>query len=302
MPKIYTPTPAPRKLRIAIFGKSKAGKTHLALSFPKPVLMPIESRNWEAFLDIFPDIKALEFDADRLGEETHDAVEQAMAGAYGDRETLVLDSWTVVEKAMKAQMTGVGQIRNGLSAKDLGGRREIIETEVLSALRGPSRTHLVFIAHETHQWSGPDDGKLRTVGVRPDATRNFDHYFDVVMHLEYNAQTRERVGTIHKSGLEHLLKNGSKHKNPTWATVFAPLVQAAAPEAPAEPRRASPLLEAWIAAGQPAGSLRSWLASREFVLVDNALSSDDRARAMNLLSELAREAATVGATAMEQTA
>jgi hypothetical protein len=188
---------APRKLRIGVFGKESTGKTHFALSGPGPVIcLDAEGRN-TAFKDTHNFSLVLEDPV-----KSFVPLLQAARGGELGCGTLVIDSWTAIEKAFRTQL-GIhvnlsDSAKSGKAFKLADQRRQIEDDLLAPALVGPTACHIVAIAHEANMW-GAGDGEFKTTGFKPEATRSFGHYFDLVFHLSYDRQNGRRVATVHKS-------------------------------------------------------------------------------------------------------
>jgi hypothetical protein len=330
MPRLYTPQIEKRHLRICIFGKGGVGKSHLAYSGPKPVGFDVEGKI-QSFVQIFPDIRAVDFNKINIVREYQESVAMAMDGRFQDCETFVLDSWKVLETAYKATMDyDVDHTQQGKLAR--GRQRERIEQDLLDPIKGTTKCHLVYITHEANAWSEPGDGKLHTTGKCPDATRNFDHYFDLVIHLQYDAQRRRRFAVVTKSNYQQLFPVGMVIEDPTWET-FMPIIHpraattpaagsptatgrqtaAAQPNATAAPSSTQPdvpvapdggplltnaeMKALYVEIDQPDGTLTAFLAKQGIPTKD--VTAADRAKASGLLRRLAadkqRAAASVAA-------
>lgn len=224
MPKLVQATAERRTIRLLVYGKGGSGKTHLCLSAPGPAIFDAEGKH-KNFVGVVPPFQSVDYDKNRLVAEFAETVQMAMAGRFSGVETLVGDSWTMIEKAYRATMNDNLDGKQSQIAR--GRQRERIELDLLDPLRGTSAVNIIFTAHEANEWSDPADGQLRTLGKRPDGTKNLEHYFDIVMHLQYDKQSRRRTGTITKSNVQHLFPVGKVIQNPTWAD-FEPLTRPSA--------------------------------------------------------------------------
>jgi hypothetical protein len=103
---------------------------------------------------------------------------------------------------------------------ELGKRREDYEDQLLAPLAGTTKCHLFFTAHEANVF-GADN---KVVDVKPDATRNIDHYFDLVVRLYLENGVRK--AKVYKSAFLHIWKVGDIIDWPTWDNLIVPLTRA----------------------------------------------------------------------------
>lgn len=298
MPKLFTPKRAYRHIRALLFGPAGAGKSHLALSGPQPVLFPTEGR-YDNFLDLF-DFQVVSFDDNRIVDEAEEALNTAMHGRYDKCGTFVMDSYTVLEKALRATLDyNVDDAKHRLS--ELGKRRERFEDDLLNPLQGTSACHILYICHEGNVFSA--DGRS-VIDRKPDAQRNLAYAFDIVARIFIDDQSKRRKAQIYKSAYEHILPTGKIIDQPTWDTLFGPLINVdpAKTGGNTEPPRpvasgndiAPPtnlptpdsLRVLWEAAGLPAGNFRVWLESQQLLTESGTMTADLKLRAKQVLEDM----------------
>ncbi len=224
MPKLVKATAAERHVRALFFGKGGGGKTHLSLSGPSPKLFPVEGR-YENFYDLF-DFELVEYDEKRIVDEYSIALHAAMRGEYGPG-SFITDSWTVLEKALRAEQNYNTDDNNAIVRRTaLANRREKMEDTLLDLLRGTTKVDLIFTAHQANKF-GEGSSSNAVVDVKPDCTRNFEHAMDIVGHLwveqNGNGSPGKRYLKIYKSAYAHIHPVGKVIENPTWENVMVPL-------------------------------------------------------------------------------
>jgi hypothetical protein len=145
--------------------------------------------------------------------------------------------------------------------------------------------HIIATAHQALSWDNQ-----RTDGVKPDATRNFKHYFDLCFHAEKTVQGTNvtRTFTVVKSNYQHILPIGTKIVNPTWDD---PRIQRIINDETVAIVSVPPqeLIALHAKAGKPDGTIGAWLTANRFELIDRKLSPEDSHRAKGILEELIAE-------------
>lgn len=281
---------ASRKLRICLFGRDSSGKTHFGLSSPGPVLVADEEGRVASMSDTFGPIPAIQMDPKHPWTDVLEAARAVAAGTLNDAKgkpfgSFLVDSWTVIEKSFEAA-SGLD-----LSSGNLLARREAqaalrkrLELELLNPmLTGVTKAHMIFTAHEANVWNPDAKG---VIGKRPDATRNFAHYFDLVFHMERDGQ--RRTATVVKSNYQHILPIGTKIENLSWAhDAFAKIL-----ESDIVPVPISELVALHAQAGSPEGSFGKWLVANDFPVDENKrLAPNDTHRAKGVLTTLIEDRA-----------
>jgi AAA domain len=291
MPTLYTPT-GEKKLRLAIYGEHKVGKNHLGLTAGGVVIFPGED-SCEEFVDRVPPFRALRFDPDNLVDEALAALQTAQRGGYGCNAFL-WDSYSLFEDTFKATdgaRFNVDDKKMGLQQR--GRLKAEIEKKLLRPLAAPSACHIIVTAHVTDAYAEVEGNNgyksLKAVGKRPKATERFEHYFDLVGHLERDRATNRRTLTITESRFESVLPRGTVITNPTFAgadSILARLSRAT----PTVPTTGQ-LKETWQQKGAPNGSFRAWLAAAGVPIEGNLFTVDARVDAQRKLEALPNQVA-----------
>lgn len=304
--KIGSAKKSGRKLRLALFGKDSVGKTFFGLDGPADVIV-FDSEGRIAAMNDVPqfaqkfkgEIPIIEFDERNVGQDLVDAARAMRAGQYNGPsgkpfETFVVDSWTTIEKLF-VQNCGIDTIKDDrVRIRNLGDVRKRIENEVLNpAFTGPTKCHMVVIAHEANEWSGQ-----QVAGGKPDATRNFKHYFDIVFHMQrertQNGQEGKRVATVVKSNYAHILPIGTRIENLTWNDPRLQKIIAGEVEIVAVPNsELNALFQKAKAIGNlPEEKIGNWLKANGFEVVEGKISPEDSHRAKGLLETIIEEASS----------
>lgn len=276
-----------RKLRIGVFGKESVGKTHFGLSGENPILFDIEGRG-DSMTGRFGEFPVVEYNSNNMSKDLLEAADALKSGNAGDFATFVIDSWTMLEKDFKRRL-GLDTMANSSRVKNLGDQRDQIEREILNPLlSGKTKCHIVVIAHEANEWT---DQKV--VGAKPDATRNWKHYFDIVLHMTKDpvrgeGQDPKRTATVVKSNYQDVLPIGMRIENFEWKDLESILNNSVQ----IIPINNEELKKLFIAAGSPEGSIKKWFASESIEMTNNdtQISPEDSHKAKGLLESLIEDA------------
>jgi hypothetical protein len=283
-------------LKICVFGPEGTGKTHFLLSAPKPIVFDRETRAL-GLRDTFGDFAMIRHTSENAVSKLLQYITAACNGEI-PYETFGLDSWTVFERAF-VESLGISTRTGSTSTKstknfDLADARETIEKQLLiPALTVPNpRCHIVFTAHQKNRW-GPtrgDGSGVGTIGFAPDATRNFSHYFDLVVNMQIDRQTQKRSSVVIKSVFPTFLPVGKVVEDFGWHHL-QPIIAGNVKREKVDMKQ---LLELHQQAGSPEGKLGQWLISAGFPISKEnpSLSQEDALRAKGLLEALIEEHAT----------
>lgn len=204
--------------KVAVYGPPGSGKTHFALTFPKPAVIDTESGT-DFFTNRF-DFQVLKT---KKFTEVMSAVEAVEAGEV-PCQTLVIDSFTVINDVLKEAYAKIAQDRAAskgrnpddanLTPRDWGQLKMKIRTLLTRLYNLP--VHTVITGWIKDEFEGSDDN-LRKVGEAPDVDKKVLYQPDLVirMHvdkagLRWGIVEKDRSGTF---------QVGERIQNPTFAAV-----------------------------------------------------------------------------------
>jgi hypothetical protein len=176
-----------QRLKLLLWGPTGTLKTRTALQFPRPVVIDLE-RGTERY--------AGEFEFSTLPPATPSDVLQAIRWLRDNRHdflTLVVDPITIYWAALQRKWSDIFVAR-------LGGRKmhhnEFVEfgprewSTVKAEFNEMLRTvlqldmNVVFVAHDKAQYSSGGGDMMTKVGEMPDAEKNLERVFDVIIRCE----------------------------------------------------------------------------------------------------------------------
>jgi hypothetical protein len=209
--------PQARRAKVLLIGEAGTGKSHAALTFPKPVVIDAEGS-----IDWFADRFTFKAVATKSYSDVRDLVRQVREGRV-DCETLVIDGWTTIYNGLINVASGSGE--NDLSPRDWG-RIKRKNSSVLDELYHKLPVHVVCIG-----WLGAEYAKAGTVvrgqvvkpndmvqiGEKLDGDKKTAHAFDFIFKLLGNDGQRARALVMKsRSGG---LKNGQIIEDFSWKTI-----------------------------------------------------------------------------------
>lgn len=282
--KLGTARKTGRRLRIATFGAESVGKTHLGLSGRRPVAWDSEGRI-DSMVDVFGEFPKIEYDPNCIAADLVEASRSLRAGTLrapdGEPfETFVIDSWTTIEKEFKRQQGIDTTSDDKVRVKNLGDERKLIEQQLLNpVLTGPTKCHIYVTAHQALLWNA----NTRTDGWKPDATRNFKHYFDIVLHMQREAGNTQRLfAVVVKSNYQHIMPIGQRIEKLSWEH-FADIIN---DHVGLVPVPTTELKRLHREAGSPDSDISTWLRTNGFQIVDRNISPEDSHRAKGMLQTI----------------
>jgi len=212
-----------KKLKVLVYGQSGAGKTHFALTFPRPAVIDAEGGT-EMFGGRF------DFDVLRTKDidEVLKAVESITPKQY---DTVVVDPitvlWQVTMEAgqMAAEKRAIRQKRSAdeatLTPRDWGIIKRKVNALYTRLVNMP--THVVVCGRikDINESRGTEVVK---VGERVDAEKSTEYLFDVIIKIEIG-KDGQRVGIVEKDRSGKL--QGKRIVNPSFSSL-SEIIQAAA--------------------------------------------------------------------------
>lgn len=244
--------------KVGIYGKSGAGKTHLAMTFPKPAFIDLErgtdffanrfdfstvqTNNYDEIMAALGHIES-GFQTEKvfdpvLGRETTRLTE-VRTGVH-DFETLVIDPitvlWEMIQFRQVLKIEKLDRKKDDYNQKDWGDMKRQYKSFMNRLIQLPM--HVVVTGRLTEL---RENETMKVLGERMDAEKSTEYAFDVIVRV-VNLNGADRVAIIDKdrSGLR---KGGDKIDNPNWTHFRAILAKLES----VSPVRA--MVEAWRAAG-----------------------------------------------------
>jgi hypothetical protein len=207
--------PAARRAKILLLGDAGSGKTHAALTFPKPAVIDAEgSINW--FADRF-DFVAV---PTKSYQDVQAIIAQARNGALPG-ETLVIDSLTSIYNGL---LNAASSQREDLRPLDWGRIKRKFST-LLDELYHTLPMHVVCIGWIKPEYAKQGDivnGKpvsasdLIKIGETFDGDRKALYAFDFVIKME--VIKGKHFGTVMKTR-SGALQTGARIENFSWKTI-----------------------------------------------------------------------------------
>lgn len=177
--------PEDKRLKCFLWGESSAGKTTLALSFPRPVVIDLERGT---------DLYADRFKFDRLRASTSDEVMQAvdwLRTHKHDFATLIIDPISVYWDALQRKWMEIFQRRRGDRAK--GNKTDFYELQPTDwqLIKGELRTlvrkltaldmNVICTAREKALYA--EGEMMKRIGSTYDAEKGMSYLFDVEVRV-----------------------------------------------------------------------------------------------------------------------
>jgi len=214
-----------KRLKVLVYGDSGTGKTHFALTFPKPAVIDTEQGT-----DLFSgrkDIAPFHVIRTKDYKEVMAAVDWIEADGGKTYETLIIDPMTVLYQVLQeaASQSGGTSRDGGLTYRHWGIIKRMINALYTRLVNLP--VHVVVTARQKADYEQKGNELLK-VGDKPDADRSTEYLFDIVLRLgvangKYLAQVvKDRSGAL-KGILE----------NPSYA-MLAPIARAHAKGRPVQ--------------------------------------------------------------------
>lgn len=234
---MFEPARARRKYaKVGIYGKSGAGKSHLALTFPRPAVIDLErGTDFLAGRFDFSVVHARSYDEVMAGvsyiesgfetEEVLDPILRRKVARLTERrtgihefETLIIDPITICweliqfDQLLKVERSARRNTED-YAQKDWGEMKRAYKSLMnrLNALP----MHIVVIGRLTDARN--PDGQI--VGERMEAEKSTEYAFDVIMKITHLGEGK-RVGIIDKDR-SGLFPVGAKVDNPSWEIPFS---------------------------------------------------------------------------------
>jgi len=171
-----------------IVGDTGTGKTHLSLTFPKPIFFIDLEDGISRVLPNLPDTKDINIArciSDNLGE-AYDMFSDALSEAVdGGGKTLVIDSMTVLDSLVQYHVVRTKKnIPPEFVQLDIGSRNKYHFKwfQIMNKMLKSEFENLVFIARKV-RWEKLEGGKLiQAEDVRPKSWSELPYYADYEIH------------------------------------------------------------------------------------------------------------------------
>lgn len=243
MPNPFRPAISTKKyLKVAVFGPPGSGKTHFALTFPRVAVIDTEQGT-----DLFTDRFQFQVLHTKRPAEVLAAIEAVEAGEV-NCETLVIDSFTVINDVMREAVAKVAEERarakgrniddNVMTMRDWGNLRNRIRTLMTRLYNLPVHVVITGWTKDVYAETAGDE-PTRKIGTTLDADKKVLYQPDILLELEKDAHgifwasvIKDRSGKL----------PGHRIKNPSFA-MFAEILNHQ-PAAPAQAERQEEEMEA----------------------------------------------------------
>ena len=208
-----------KKLKILIYGQSGGGKTHFALTFPRPAVIDCEGGT---------ELFGGRFDFDVLRTKDLDEVLRAIEGINPKKyDTVVIDPVTVLWQVMMeagqlaAERRAIKQRRNpddaNLTPRDWGIIKRKVNSLYTRLVNLPAHVVVCGRIKDVNERRGNEVVK---VGERVDAEKSTEYLFDIIVKLEVQRDGK-RIGIIEKDRSGIL--QGKRIENPSFES-FAEII------------------------------------------------------------------------------
>jgi len=212
-----------KKLKVLVYGQSGSGKTHLALTFPRPAVIDCEGGT---------ELFGGRFDFDVLRTKDLDEVLKAMENINpAQYDTVVVDPVTVLWQVMMeagqvaAERRALKQKRNPdeatLTPRDWGIIKRKVNALYTRLVNLPCHVVVCGRIKDVNETRGTEVVK---VGERVDAEKSTEYLFDIIIKLEIGRDGK-RIGIVEKDRSGKL--QGKRIPDPSFAT-FSEIVTATA--------------------------------------------------------------------------
>jgi hypothetical protein len=207
-----------KKLKVLVYGASGSGKTHFALTFPKPAVIDTEGGT-----ELFSD----RFDFDVLRTKDFNEVLKAVETASG-YETVVIDPvtvlWQVIMEAGQIAAENRQRAKNRnpdeatLTPRDWGVIKRKVNALYTRLVNMPCH---VVVAGRIKDINEQRGNEVTKVGERVDAEKSTEYLFDIIVKLQVDKDGK-RWGIIEKDRSGKL--QGKRIQDPSFAT-FADILK-----------------------------------------------------------------------------
>jgi hypothetical protein len=192
--------------RILVYGEAGTRKTRFALSFPKNVYINAD-QGGDDYYGEFADNLVQVSDSITFSEVLDDVDE--IEAIVDDVETITLDSWTkiyenqqhvalrvVEQRAIKNNRLKEGE---GLSQKEWGVIKlnaEKLASKLLGFKKDGKTVIIIAEGKDEKEAATDSNGNtvFKKVGITPNAQKDFDFDFDIVLEMVRDVKTKKTIG------------------------------------------------------------------------------------------------------------
>lgn len=189
----------PGKFKGLFYGRAGAGKSWLALGFPKPFYCDVEGGSRLGhYMKKLADAGGIYFGPDQGANDFEELIEQvkALATEKHEYKSLVIDSISKIFNsavAKESERLGSGDVFGKSKKGPINQMRRLLSwIEKLDM-------NAIIIAHSTPEW-GLVNGQRQEIGEQPDCWSKLAFELDLVVRIE-NPTKGIRTGTVVKSRL-----------------------------------------------------------------------------------------------------
>jgi hypothetical protein len=209
-------------VRAMFYGPYKSGKTLLALSAPKPLLIDIEggARVYAAKYD-FDVIEARSYArVKKVLEDIRDGVIKGYGTVILDSMTRILNNTRDVQmEALKAKATKYGKTYDESLGLGMQGNAAVNrKMKTLSEIIEQLPINAIVIAHQSDILEEDGKGGFKKIGVRPDIDKTAGYAYDYI--IRFAADGKTFTTTVEGARTLDATMIGKTFKNATWDTIF----------------------------------------------------------------------------------
>lgn len=214
--------------RILVYGEAGTGKTRFAMTFPKNAYINAD-QGGDDYYEEFADNLVMVSDSLTFSEVMKDVEE--IENYLDEIETITIDSWTkiyenqqhvalkvVEQRARKAGRLVEGE---GLSQREWGIIKlnaEKLASKLLGFKREGKTVIVIAEGKDITETIVDIQGNVsqKKIGIVPNAQKNFEHDFDIVLEMVRDPKTKKTLGAKVIKDRLGVTKEGDIIENPTY--------------------------------------------------------------------------------------
>lgn len=200
----------PKNVKLLIYGASGVGKTSIALQFPRPCVIDLESGTSQ-----YSEKYSFDVVAPQSYKELTQAIDFLLNGGAKNYETIVIDPITIAWESLQADWQEIFLQRN---SGGKGDKKDFYALQPADWVHLKSRwkelmrdlialpLNVVAIAREKAQYA--DGQMMQKIGSTFDSEKSLDYWFDSVVQLCWDGNKRKAV--VHKDRTGKLPEVGKR--------------------------------------------------------------------------------------------